>query len=94
LLFQSLWEIALLEKKLERPHAALRMFTELAGCRNEYRVCALEELAKFYEHEENNYAVALEFTRQALDYQESAGLARRQERLEKRLSKPRSRRLL
>jgi uncharacterized protein YprB with RNaseH-like and TPR domain len=94
LLFQALWEIALLEKKLARPHAALRMFTELAGCRNEYRVSALEELAKFYEHEESNYAVALEFTRQALGYRESAGLARRQERLEKRLSKPRSRRLL
>jgi hypothetical protein len=93
LLFRALWEIALLEKKLARPHAALRLFTELAGCRNEYRVCALEELAKFYEHTENNYSIALEFTRQALSHGHSSGLVRRQERLERRLAKPKSQRL-
>ncbi len=94
LLFRALWDIALLEKKLDRPHAALRVFTELAGCRNEYRVCALEELAKYYEHEERNYGIALEFTNQALAYDGSSALSHRKARLERRLIKPRARRLL
>lgn len=94
LLFRSLWDIALLEKKLKRPQAALQVFTELAGCRNEYRARALEELAKYYEHEESNCALALEFTEQALRYENSASLERRRERLQRRLSKPKPRRLL
>ena len=68
LLFRALWDTALLEKKLGRPAAALRVFTELATCRNEYRVCALEEIAKYYEHEERNYTIALEITNQALEF--------------------------
>lgn len=87
LLFRSLWEVALLEKKLKNSQAALQGFTELAECRNEYRVPALEELAKHYEHEERNYAVALEFTNQALQHADSPALRRRQERLSKRLKK-------
>ncbi len=94
LLFRTMLQIALLEKKLDRPHAALSVFTELAGCRNEFRVTALEELAKYYEHEERNYSLALEFTRQALHYEANAALHHRRERLEKRLSKPRTRKLL
>lgn len=94
LLFHVLWDIALLEKKLRRPHAALRVLSELAGCRNEFRVSALEELAKYYEHEESNYVIALEFTKQALEYVDSDTLHRRCERLERRLAPPRPRRLL
>lgn len=94
LLFRSLWDIALLEKKLKRPQAALQVFTELAGCRNEYRARAFEELAKYYEHEESNWSLALDFTTQALQYENSAALQHRRARLEKRLSKPRPRRLL
>ena len=94
LLFRCLWSIALLEKKLKRPQAALATLTELASCRNEFRARALEELAKYYEHEEHNSALALEFTVQALRYERSAALERRQERLRKRLSKPKARRLL
>ena len=94
LLFRSLWDIALLQKKLKRPQAALQVFTELAGCRNGYRARALEELAKYYEHEENNCSLALEFTDQALRYENSAALQRRRARLDKRLRKPRPRRLL
>jgi tetratricopeptide (TPR) repeat protein len=94
LLFRAIWDIALLEKKLERPQGALRGFTELAGCRNDYRVAALEELAKYYEHDERNYGIALEFTRQALGYETSASLQRRLERLERRVAQPRLRRLL
>lgn len=88
LLFRALWEVALIEKKRRRPAAALAGFTELATCRNDYRICALEELAKHYEHEHRNYALALEFTNQALAYQPSAALEHRRARLEKRLAKP------
>lgn len=94
LLFRSLWDTALLEKKCGRPHAALNIFAELAGCKNEYRVSALEELAKFYEHEEKNFALALDFTARAIDLLPSPALTQRKERLEKRLAKPVSRRLL
>jgi uncharacterized protein len=94
LLFRSLWDIALLEKKLERPHAALEVFTELAGCRNPYQASALEQLAKYYEHQERNYALGLEFTKQALTCKDSAALEHRRARLERRLAQPRRRRLL
>jgi uncharacterized protein len=93
LLFRSLWDIAVLEKRLKRSHAALKVFTELAGCRNPYRACAFEELAKHYEHEEQNYALALEFTNQALSCEPSAALHHRKSRLERRVAQPRQRRL-
>ena len=94
LLFRTLLDIALWEKKLGRPDAARSVFTELAGCHNAHRVTALEELAKFYEHEERNYVLALEFTNQALRFEPCERLYRRRDRLERRLSKPRPRRLL
>jgi tetratricopeptide (TPR) repeat protein len=94
LLFRSLWDVAALEKKLARPAAALKIYTELAGCRNDHRVQALEELAKYYEHEEKNYGVALEFTRQALEFERTETLLKRKDRLERRLAKPRARRLI
>lgn len=92
LLFRALWDTALLEKRLGRPAAALHVFTELATCRNEYRVCALEEIAKHYEHEERNYALALGFTNQALEFQPSSALTQRRMRLQRRLAKQQSRR--
>jgi uncharacterized protein len=94
LLFRALWDIALLEKKLGRANAALTLFTEIAGCRNDFRASALQELAKYYEHEERNYALALEFTKQASAYESSPALRHRETRLERRLAKPRNRRLL
>ena len=94
LLFRTLWDIALIEKKLGRQHAALQALTELAACRNDHRVPALEELAKYYEHEEKNYALALEFTCQALGLSRSAALDHRRLRLERRVARPRNRSLL
>ncbi len=94
LLFRALWDIASLEKRLDRPFEAVRIWIELAECRNEYRAPALEELAKFYEHEERNYALALDFTEQALSFGGSPALAHRKQRLESRLAKPRPRKLL
>ncbi len=93
-LFRALWDIALLEKKLGRPHAALNLLTELAGCRNDYRSLALEELAKYYEHGERNFAIALEFANQALSFDPTPALAHRKARLEGRLARPKPRCLL
>jgi uncharacterized protein len=90
-LFRTLWDIACLEKKLGRHHETLRIHTELAGCHNECRIPALEELAKFYEHREKNYALALDFTAQALVLNPTEELIKRHQRLEKKLSRPRSR---
>jgi uncharacterized protein YprB with RNaseH-like and TPR domain len=93
LLFRTLWDIAATEKKMEREPAALAVYTELAGCRNAFRVRALEELAKHYEHRERNYSMALEMTLSALAFEETAGLRRREVRLKGRLDRV-SRRLL
>ncbi|HSW51052.1 MAG TPA: ribonuclease H-like domain-containing protein [Bryobacteraceae bacterium] len=93
LLFRTLWEIAMIEKRLGREAAALAAFTELASTRNSHRVAALEELAKHYEHRERNHAMALEFTLSALQISDTDALRRRAERLKRRLSRPRPRRL-
>jgi uncharacterized protein YprB with RNaseH-like and TPR domain len=84
LMFRTLWDTALIEKKLGREHAALPVFTELAGTRNPWRAAALEELAKYFEHRERNYAMALEMTLNALDLEPSDALRRRADRLKKK----------
>jgi uncharacterized protein YprB with RNaseH-like and TPR domain len=94
LMFRTLWDMALLEKKLGRDAAALTLFTELAGCRNGHRLAAIAELAKHYEHRERNYAMALEFTLSAIALNDTEELRRRQARLERRLSVKRTRRML
>ena len=62
---------------------------DLAAARNPYRVRALAELAKHYEHNERSYSMALEMTRAALALEDSAELRRREERLKSRLARPR-----
>jgi tetratricopeptide (TPR) repeat protein len=94
LLFRTLWDVAALEKRLGREDAALAVYTDLAASPNTYRVRALEELAKHYEHRERNYAMALEFTRGALALEDLPALRRREERLKARLLRPAPRRLL
>lgn len=94
LLFRSLWDIAQIEKKLQRPEAAIAVLTELASCANGHRVSALEELAKHYEHREKNYAIALDFTLEAMRLGDAPALEQRKQRLERRLRRPRNRRLL
>ena len=86
LLFRTLWEIGLLEKKRGDHAAALAVFTDLGACRNPYRVPALEELAKHYEHREKNYGMALEFTHAALELENTPALTHRRHRLERRLT--------
>ncbi len=94
LLFRTLWDTALLEKRLGRLAAALEILNDLAGSRNPYRAAALEELAKHYEHRERDYARALELVRAAIAASDSAELRQREARLERRVAKPRPGRLL
>ncbi len=82
LLFRTLWDIGLLERKLDLD--PLPTWTGLAGSRNPYRAKALEELAKHYEHHEKDYPRALELTREALEYEESETLLKREQRLRRR----------
>ena len=94
LLFKTLWDIGVVEKRLGREDAALAAVTELTGSRNPYRVRALEEIAKHYEHRQRNYAMALEMTRSALAIEDTPQMRRREERLKGRVDGPRGRRLL
>jgi tetratricopeptide (TPR) repeat protein len=86
LMFRTMWDVAQLEKKLGREAAALAVYSDLAGCRNAHRIAALAELAKYYEHRERNYSMALEFTVNGLALEDSDALRHRKARLEKRLA--------
>lgn len=88
LLFRTLWDIACLEKRMGQNAAALATFTDLSASPNPYRARAYEELAKHYERCARNYALALEMTRNALAVEESDGMRRREERLNRRLASP------
>jgi uncharacterized protein len=89
LLFRTQWDIAALERRGGRANASLAVLTDLAAARNPYRVRALAELAKHYEHHERSYSMALEMTRAALALEDSAELRRREDRLKTRLASPR-----
>ncbi len=85
LMFKTLWEIAVTEKKLGRGPGG---FANLAQSNNPYRAQALEELAIHYEHREKNLTMALEFTEAAHQAQSpSPTLAKRRERLERKIVK-------
>jgi hypothetical protein len=86
LLFRTLAEIGAIEKRLGRDAASLEIFTDLAASPNPYRAHAYEELAKYYEHRERNYAMALEMTRGARGLEDSGQLLHREERLKRRLN--------
>jgi uncharacterized protein len=94
LLFRTLWDIAALEKKLGREHAALPVLTDLAASKNPWRAAAFVELAKYYERRERNYALALEMTRSAMELEPSEALGRRAARLQKRMTAPKTSRLI
>ncbi len=89
LLFRTQWDIAALERRRGCTEASLAALTDLAAARNPYRVRALAELAKHYEHHQRSYAMALEMTRAALALEDTAELRRREERLLDRLARPR-----
>jgi len=84
LLFRTLWDIGLIEKRLGNYEAAVTVFTDLGSCHNPFRAQALEELAKHYEHREKNYPMALECTRAALEIEDTPELRHRAARLERK----------
>ncbi len=86
LLFHTLWDVAALERKLGNGEAALAVWSDLAAARNPFRVRALEEAAKHYEHRAKDYPLALKATRAALEFADSPDLRRREQRLIRRLS--------
>ena len=85
LLFRTLWDLAALERKLGAEDQAVGLWTDLTEARNPFRVPALEELAKYYEHRHKDLRRALEVTRTALAYSDSPLLRRREQRLEGRI---------
>ena len=93
LCFRTMWDVAAIERRAGRDDASLAVLTELAAARNPYRVRAFEEIAKHYEHREKNYAMALEMTRNALQFEDTPEIRRREDRLKARVARPRSRRL-
>jgi uncharacterized protein YprB with RNaseH-like and TPR domain len=94
LLFRTMWDIAALEKKAGRDHAALPVLADLTVSPNPWRAAAFTELAKYYERRERNYAMAMEMTISALELDPSEALLRRVARLEKRLAAPKTEKLL
>jgi len=94
LVLETLWHVAELERKLERHDASLAAWSELSAIRNPWQSQAYERLAIHYEHREKNYAMALEMTCAALALEETEELRKREARLRKRVSKPKSGRLL
>lgn len=93
-MFRSLWELGLIEKKLGRIREALTIWTDLAQSRTPHRAEALVELAKYYEHHEKNYFMALECTLEAARLDRSDEIENRRMRLERKIAAPRARRLL
>jgi len=85
LLFPALLEQALLRKKLGLWELAVQGFTELTLSRNPCRTRAWEELAKYYEHRERNWTMALEMTLAGLQCEESPELRARETRLRGRV---------
>lgn len=94
LLFRTLWDLAEIEKKRNSRDAALGIYADLAAARNPFRIQALEELSKHYEHRERNYALALDFAEQAFAVEPSDDLQRRCDRLKKKAAAPQTARLL
>ena len=86
-LFRAMLDIGLLEKKLGNEQASVAMFSDLAASPNAFQLRGFEELAKFYEHRERNYAMALEMVRNAQALGGSPEIDRRAERLRARLAK-------
>jgi uncharacterized protein YprB with RNaseH-like and TPR domain len=92
-LFAALWEMALAEKRLGRLDRAVAIWCDLAAVKNDFRRPALEQLAKYYEHHERNYSMALEMTAAALALDPLPELEHRKQRLERKAA-ARTRRLL
>ncbi|MEO8098035.1 MAG: ribonuclease H-like domain-containing protein [Acidobacteriota bacterium] len=86
LMFRTLWDIAALDRKLGAETQSLAAWEDLGASRNPFRVRALEELAKHHEHRAKNPGLALEYTRTALEFEDTPELRHREQRLQRRVS--------
>jgi uncharacterized protein YprB with RNaseH-like and TPR domain len=84
LLFRTLWDVAAIERKLGAVEKAVEVWTDLAESPNAYRVKAMEELAKHYEHREKDCGRALELTRAAMEFEDTPSLRKREARISRR----------
>ena len=91
-MFRAMWDLGQLERKLGAREAALEIWEQLAAPSNPFRVRAIEELAKHYEHRAKDRQKALEWTLAARALEDSADLARRELRLSRRPQKKTGRR--
>ena len=73
-----------MEKKLGLETASLATFTDLTLSRNPFRVKAYEEIAKYYEHRERNFTMALECVHAARAIEDLPALEVRESRLRAR----------
>jgi len=87
LLFRTMWDVAMLERRHGSIDRALETWNDLGSAKNPFRVRALEELAKHHEHAEKNFERAMEFTRAALELEESPELRKREARISRRLTR-------
>jgi len=90
LLFETIWHLADMERKLERHDAAVALWSELSTLRNPWQAQALERLAIHFEHRERNWSMALEMTLAALELEQSETLRKRHLRLQKKTIRGRS----
>lgn len=94
LVYETLWQVGEIERKLGRVEAAVEVWKELSAVRNPWQVQALERLAVHYEHGWKNPVLALEMTRAALALGESAELRKREQRLARKAAAPKPGRLI
>jgi uncharacterized protein YprB with RNaseH-like and TPR domain len=94
LVYETLWHLADIERKLARHVEAVQSWTELSTVKNAFQAQALERLGLHFERVEKDYAKALEFTRAALALAPSPELAKREARLAARVAKGTANRLL
>lgn len=94
LMFETLWHMAEMERRLKRHDAAVALYSELSTVTNNWRGQACERLAIHFEHREKNYVMALEMTRAARAVEDSEDLKKREARLMRRASTPENGRLI
>lgn len=94
LMWETLWQAAGIERKLERHEAAVALWSELSTASNPRQAEALERLAIHYERREKNYSMALEMTLAARALADSEELRKRHDRLKKKAAGPKPGRLL
>jgi hypothetical protein len=85
LLFKTMLDAALLHKKQSNATAAVQLFSELTESPNPCRARAYEELAKYYEHRDRNYSLALDMASCARRECDTEEARHREDRLRLRL---------